>query len=89
MFYKNISYSAKTFYGVTFQPGETKKVDGCISSKWMILVDEPATQEKVQQKPSPEEPKKEAEKSEEPKQNAKQQEAKGNEKAPETKEQKS
>ena len=26
--YKNISYSAKTFYGVKFNPGETKEVPG-------------------------------------------------------------
>lgn len=60
MFYKNTSYSEKTFYGVTFKPGETKEVDGYINNKWMILKDGPTTATvNVQQKPSPAKPKKE------------------------------
>ena len=34
--YKNISFSAKTFYGVKFEPGETKGVPGYINSPYMI-----------------------------------------------------
>lgn len=65
MLYKNTSYTEKTFYGVTFKPGETKEVDGIINSTCMIVADEPAKETKVQQKPSPEKPKKEDPKSEE------------------------
>ena len=36
--YKNISYSAKTFYGVKFNPGETKSVPGYINSPSMIRI---------------------------------------------------
>lgn len=36
--YKNISYSAKTFYGVTFKPGETKSVPGYINVKGMVRI---------------------------------------------------
>lgn len=59
MFYKNYSYTAKTFYGVTFQPGETKKVDGIINDRWVVPVDDSATKATkiTQQKPSPEQPK--------------------------------
>lgn len=32
MYYKNNSVVAKTFYGVTFQPGEVKEVPGYINS---------------------------------------------------------
>ena len=39
--YKNISYSAKTFYGVKFEPGEVKSVPGFINSSSMIRVDAP------------------------------------------------
>lgn len=39
MIYKNISYTTKTFYGVTFKPGETKQVDGIINDAKMIRVD--------------------------------------------------
>lgn len=55
MFYKNTSYTAKTFYGVTFKPGEIKEVTGNINNRWMIKVDAP--QVKIQQKPSSEKPK--------------------------------
>lgn len=30
MIYKNLSRATKTFYGVTFQPGEEHDVPGCI-----------------------------------------------------------
>ena len=36
--YKNISYSAKTFYGVKFEPGEIKEVPGYINSSGMVRV---------------------------------------------------
>ena len=35
MFYKNTSYTEKTFYGVKFKPGETKEVDGIISNRML------------------------------------------------------
>jgi hypothetical protein len=68
MFYKNVSYSVKTFHGVTFQPGEVKEVDKFINSPFMILADakENKTDKKLpqdnqdQQKPSSEKPKKSA-----------------------------
>lgn len=41
MFYKNISFLPRTFYGVEFQPGETKEVSKYINSKYMIVVPEP------------------------------------------------
>lgn len=41
MFYKNTSCFAKTFYGVTFQPGETKEVSGYINDKFFIVMDAP------------------------------------------------
>lgn len=34
--YKNISYSAKTFYGVEFKPGEIKAVPGYINCQGML-----------------------------------------------------
>ena len=40
MFYKNTSIIAKTFYGVTFKPGETKSVSGLINDPKMIKVKE-------------------------------------------------
>ena len=36
--YKNISSSAKTFYGVKFEPGEIKEVPGYINCLGMIRV---------------------------------------------------
>ena len=36
--YKNISYSAKTFYGVKFAPGEMKSVPGYINDKGMVRI---------------------------------------------------
>lgn len=69
MFYKNTSYSVKTFYGVTFEPGQTQEVDNYINDKFMILVDGPVDSkvihEEVQQKPSPVKPKKDVKKVEE------------------------
>ena len=42
MFYKNISYSEKTFYGVTFQPGEVAEVPGYVNDLQMIVVPKPS-----------------------------------------------
>lgn len=54
MFYKNLSNSVKTFYGITFKPGDIKEVPGFINNKYMIVVDEPKQPAKPQQpKPSP------------------------------------
>lgn len=36
--YKNISLSAKTFYGVRFRPGEIKAVPGYINSPSMVRI---------------------------------------------------
>ena len=36
--YKNISFSAKTFYGVKFAPGEVKSVPGYINNDGMVRV---------------------------------------------------
>ena len=36
--YKNISYSAKTFYGVKFEPGEIKEVPGYINAIGMVRI---------------------------------------------------
>lgn len=33
MFYKNNSDTAKTFYGITFKPGEIKEVPGYVNDK--------------------------------------------------------
>lgn len=41
MFYKNISLSAKTFYGIEFKPGQVKEVPGYISSPGMIAAIKP------------------------------------------------
>lgn len=73
MFYKNISYSEKTFYGVTFKPGETKEVNDFINHKLMIRVDDPVINpSNKQQKPSPEQPKKETHKDQPKKEQPKQ-----------------
>lgn len=37
MIYKNISTCKKQFYGVTFNPGETKEVPGYVNDAKMIL----------------------------------------------------
>lgn len=36
--YKNISFSAKTFYGTRFEPGEIKEVSGYINDLDMVRV---------------------------------------------------
>lgn len=36
--YKNISCSAKTFYGVTFKPGDVKEVPGYINCQGMTRI---------------------------------------------------
>jgi len=78
VFYKNVSYSDKTFYGVTFKPGETKEVDNYINDRFMILADAPVQKDKglpqdnqEQQKPSSEKSKKDTEKKSEPASNKK------------------
>lgn len=67
MFYKNVSCSVKTFYGVTFNPGETKEVNQHINDRCMILADAPTTEVKEQKQPSSAQSKKEPPKKEEPK----------------------
>lgn len=52
--YKNISFSAKTFYGVKFEPGEIKEVPGYINDPRMIRIFD--TSKKVVKKPEPVEP---------------------------------
>lgn len=64
MFYKNTSYFEKTFYGVTFKPGEIKEVDRRINDRFMIVVPAPkADNTELQQKPSSEKPKEDSHKS--------------------------
>lgn len=36
--YKNVSLSAKTFYGVRFEPGEIKSVPGYVNCSGMVRV---------------------------------------------------
>lgn len=68
MFYKNTSCFAKTFYGVTFQPGETKEVSGYINDKFFVVSDAPQIKSvDKQQKLSSDHIKKEAPKVDEPK----------------------
>lgn len=75
MFYKNVSHSVKTFYGVTFKPGDIKSVDSYINDRFMIPCsgeETNVTPEKVQlkqdqQKLSSDKSKKEDEKKSEPK----------------------
>lgn len=81
MFYKNTSYSAKTFYGVTFGPGEIKEVEGIINNRWMIPANDPdTTVTKVQKEPSSGRPKKESGKPEHSKTNVKESEVKASDK---------
>ncbi len=54
MLYKNVSYTVKTFYGVKFNPGDTKEVNGVINDKWMVLVDSEHSSSTHQNKISPE-----------------------------------
>lgn len=61
MWYQNLSKYAKTFFGVTFQPGEIKEVSGTINHKDFYVVNppkkekkqEPPKVEKVEKKPAP------------------------------------
>jgi hypothetical protein len=60
MFYKNNSFVAKTFYGITFQPGEIHEVPGYINDKKFDVVAEPKSKEppaQVEQSTKSEEPK--------------------------------
>lgn len=53
MFYKNVSKSTKTFYGVAFKAGETKEVPGPINDMLMIRVEQPSVKvAKSQKSPS-------------------------------------
>lgn len=45
--YKNTSNSIKTFYGVTFKPGETHEVPGYINAVYMVRVNKPKEPPKV------------------------------------------
>lgn len=45
--YKNLSKAVKTFYGVTFLPGEVKSVSGYINDKHFIKVTVPETREQT------------------------------------------
>lgn len=40
MKFKNISYSKRTYYGITFNPGEVKDVPGYINDNHFVRVDE-------------------------------------------------
>lgn len=50
MFYKNMSIATKTFYGITFKPGEIKEVPGYINDKSFIACSRPATPARVASK---------------------------------------
>lgn len=54
MFYKNTSTATKTFYGVTFKPGDTKDVPGYINDKGFVRCTKPESKEppKNQSQPS-------------------------------------
>ena len=52
MFYKNISIATKTFYGVTFKPGDIKDVPGYINDKGFERCDPPKAAPKSAAKPS-------------------------------------
>lgn len=43
--YKNLSKAVKTFYGVTFLPGEVKSVSGYINDRHFVKVAEPKKKE--------------------------------------------
>ena len=59
MLYKNISCSVKTFYGVTFKPGEVKEVPGYINDTKMVVVDASELKRAIKQPNTPsEKPKK-------------------------------
>ncbi len=40
MIYKNLSYTTKTFYGVSFKPGEVHEVDGYINHPDIVAATE-------------------------------------------------
>lgn len=46
MKYQNLSYSTKTFYGVTFKPGDVKDVPGPINHTYFVPVSEKKTANK-------------------------------------------
>ena len=39
MIYKNLGHTTRTFHGVTFNPGDTKEVNGYINAKEFVAVD--------------------------------------------------
>ena len=45
MFYKNNSFVTKTFYGITFRPGDIKEVPGYINDKKFDVVAAPKPKE--------------------------------------------
>ena len=47
VYYKNISNSAKTFYGVRFESGDIKGVKGYINDPFMIRIFDPVIPEPV------------------------------------------
>lgn len=52
MLYKNTSYAVKTFYSVTFNPGDTHDVPGPVNDPSMIrVVSQPAVQPAQSKKP--------------------------------------
>lgn len=65
MFYKNISNATKTFYGITFKPGDIKEVPGYINTGDFIAVAPPEKPSPVVAKAAPE-PKNEPEVKKEP-----------------------
>lgn len=48
MKYQNLSYSTKTFYGVTFKPGEVKDVPGPINHTYFVPVLQSSEKSEVQ-----------------------------------------
>lgn len=49
--YKNIGCSAKTFYGVTFEPDEIKEVPGYINNPNMVRVFQAVKQTSAKKRP--------------------------------------
>ena len=45
MYYKNLSNTIKTFYGVTFNPGDIKEVSGYINHPKFFITDKPIHKE--------------------------------------------
>ena len=48
--YQNIGASTKTFYGVTFKPGDIHQVSGFINNKYFIRVKPPVEEKPVETK---------------------------------------